>query len=490
MLRRIQPGIRAWLFLILALGVGIAHFAPGASAEEADQEVLDPQEQEVSFRWHFQAGLNMAAEWDLFWNLAETFAPDSGFDTDAQWLEGYVKPGVSFERQLDSGATFYGKLSAVGSYTLGIDAFDTGDTGDVTLEELHLGLRGGDAEGLSWDVSLGPRELKLGTGMLISNGASSGFERGALKFGPRKAWERAIIARLAGSGTSGTLFFVDPNERPATDGDNELAGFDLRHDVSQQQYLGVTYVNVLNSTSAYPRAAPEGLGAPEVIPGAREGLNTLNVYGSAKPFRGSLETVFLAAELAHQWNDENGLDLEAWGGRVQAGFTWKDAAWTPTLIYGYQFFSGDDPETATLERFDPLYYEGSPSAWSTGSKSSMTFINSNVIAHSLTLRLQPTQRDTLTLRYAHIRADELRSPIQFGQATRLDVVGATGNVVSGVTDAELSDDIFVEYNRIINRNTYLTAGAAISLPGKGIETTVVGDTPDWTGVFINIVVNY
>ena len=32
--------------------------------------------------------------------------------------------------------------------------------------------------------------------MLISNGASNGFERGALKFGPRKAWEFAGIGKL------------------------------------------------------------------------------------------------------------------------------------------------------------------------------------------------------------------------------------------------------------------------------------------------------
>ena len=162
-------------------------------------------------------------------------------------------------------------------------------------------------------------------------------------------------------------------------------------------------------------------------------------------------------------------------------------AQAPTLTLGYQSFSGDDPGTTGLERFDPLYCQGSPSAWATGSKSASTFINSNVNALTLALRVQPTPRDTITLRYAHIRANELNSPIQFGQATRVDI---NGNVVSGVTDAHLADDLFLEYSRIINRNTFLTAGVSVSVPGTGIDNVVGGSAPIWTGGFINVVFNF
>jgi hypothetical protein len=110
-----------------------------------------------------------------------------------------------------------------------------------------------------------------------------------------------------------------------------------------------------------------------------------------------------------------------------------------------------------------------------------------VNALSVALRVQPTKQDTLTLRYSHIRANELNSPIQFGQATRVDI---NGNVVSGVTDAHLADDLFLEYSRIINRNTFLTAGVSVSFPGKGIDNVVGGDTGSWTGGFINVVFNF
>lgn len=201
-----------------------------------------------------------------------------------------------------------------------------------------------------------------------------------------------------------------------------------------------------------------------------------------------LKELSFSADIAYQRNDD--FELSAWAGRVQASYSFVSLRFSPTLTYSYQGFSGDDPNTSKLERFDPLYYDGSPSAWATGSKSSMVFINSNVQASGLALRLQLTDRDTLTFRVANIRARELRSPIQFGQAERVDTTGGTANVIAGVTDAHLSDDLFLEYSRIINRYTYLTAGVSVSFPGDGITNVVTGEVPNWTGGFINVVFNY
>lgn len=106
----------------------------------------------LKVRAHLQFGLNAVSESNLFWDLAATTAPGSGFDPDTNWMEGYIKPGLSFEYQLDSGAEVYGKLSAVSSYTWGTDAFDTGDTGATTLEEAYLALRGDLGSGLSYDL--------------------------------------------------------------------------------------------------------------------------------------------------------------------------------------------------------------------------------------------------------------------------------------------------------------------------------------------------
>ena len=453
-------------------------------AQTDDRTVLYKTDQ-VELRWHLQGGIYLAYEGNVFWDLASATGAGAGFDPDKTWQEFYIKPGLSFQYTLDTNQVLYGKVSAVASYTNSKDPFEQGDTGDTTIEEAYLGLRGTTGS-LSYDVSLGARELRLGTGMLIATGATSGFERGALKFGPRKAWERSAIAKLSGGSYTGTIFYVDPNELPSTNGDNELGGIDIRYDAEGGRYLGATYVSVLNSNSPYPQAAPGGIGAPDVITGARDGTQTLALYGGTGALSGALENWAFTADLAIQRNDE--VDLESWAGRVQASYSFEGVRFSPKLTIGYQTFSGDDPNTPELERFDPLYYEGSPSAWATGTKSASTFINSNVNALSAALQVKPSARDTVSFRYAHIRANELQSPVQFGQGTRVDL--SDGSVVAGVEDSHLADDIFIDWTRIVNRNTFLSAGVAVSFPGEGIKQIVGEDADPWTGAFVNVVFNF
>ncbi len=197
--------------------------------------------------------------------------------------------------------------------------------------------------------------------------------------------------------------------------------------------------------------------------------------------------MFLTTDIAYEWKED--IDLRAWAARGQIGYQIEQHPWRPLLMYTFQTFSGDDPDTARLERFDPLFFEGSPSAWATGSKSSFTFINSNVHAHQLSVSINPTPQDKITLRYAHIRANELLSPIQFGQATRRNQ-GTGAGIITGVTDPHLADDVFLEYFRIINQNTFMTAGVSASFPGHGLELAANRDLPIWLGGFVNVVVNY
>lgn len=441
----------------------------------------------LKIRAHLQAGVNAVSEQNLFWNFANTFAPSAKYNPNKNWLESYVKPGISFSKQMPDRNSIYGKASIVASGTLGIDAYDSGDTGRVTLEEGYLGFRT-EGERALFDLSLGPKEYKAGTGMLIANGGNSGFERGALKFGPRKAWKSAAIAKFGYLDFEATGFYLRPNELPDSRSNTQLVGTDLRYNLRADSFVGATYGHVLQSNSPYPQAAPDGIGPPSFIDNGRKGLNFVDIYAIGKPFPDRFENVIAGVEFAYEWNDR--IDLSAWAGRIYAGYNFVDLQWSPSFALAYQTFSGDNPSTSRLERFDPLFYEGSPSSWSTGSKSSMVFINSNVSSYQASLRVTPTERDAFTLRYAHIRANELRSPIQFGQGTRVETSGEVPSPVAGVTRHHLSDDVFLEYNRVLNANTYLTIGVSASFPGPGIDSVIDGKAPNWTGGFANVVVNF
>ena len=456
--------------------------APAAYAQETSGETGDTQ-----IKYTFEGGVNAVAEENLYWNLADRFAPSANFDSDTQWLEFYAKPGVEITHDAAPSIQFYGGFSVVASATLGTDAFDQQNTSRVTIEEAYVGFRTGSVETGQFDLSAGAQELKLGTGMLISNGASNGFERGAVKLGPRKAWERTIIGRFRYQGLTATGFFIDPNELASNNTKTHSVGGDIRYDFDRTDFVGVSYVNVLQSGAPYPQAAPGGVGPPNFLDGGREGLNALSFYGMFHPLKEAVPGFYLGLDGAYEWNDR--VNLDAWGGRIKIGHAWNDKPWRPDLFYSYQTFSGDDPDTPELERFDPLNYEGSPASWATGSKAALVFINSNVQSHQLTLKTMPSPRDFLTLRAAHIRVNEQRSPIQFGQATRLEISDGLGSVISGVTANHLADDFFIEYTRVLHPNAFLTGGFSISLPGQGIENAFGDKPPAWTGGFVNLVVN-
>ncbi len=470
--------------VLLAAAVSPLAFGSPAFAQDAEPAA---DQGPTQIKYTFEGGVNAVAEENLYWNLADKFAPSAGFDSDTQWLEFYVKPGVEITHDASSDIQFYGGFSMVASATLGTDAFDQQNTSRVTIEEAYVGFRTGSVETGQFDLSAGAQELKLGTGMLISNGASNGFERGAVKLGPRKAWERTIIGRFRYQGLTATGFFIDPNELASNNTKTHSVGGDIRYDFDKTDFAGVSYVNVLQSGAPYPQAAPGGNGPPAFLDGGREGLNALSFYGMFHPAKGALPGFYVGLDGAYEWNDR--VSLDAWGGRIKIGHAWNDKPWRPDLFYSYQTFSGDDPDTPELERFDPLNYEGSPASWATGSKAALVFINSNVQSHQLTLKTMPSPRDFLTLRAAHIRVNEQRSPIQFGQATRLEITDDLGAVIAGVTANHLADDFFIEYTRVLTPNAFLTGGFSISIPGKGIENAFGGDAPAWTGGFVNLVVN-
>lgn len=449
----------------------------------------EPPSQGFTFKSSVELGLQLAGEHNLFWTLPTVVAPDAGYDTSRHWWELYVKPGVVAQRPLSASTDFYAQLSAVGSGTIRKDPFDAGDTGWLSLETAVLGLRT-TLEGTSWraDVSLGAQPFVVGTGMLISNGASNGFGRGALKLGPRKAFERTLVARLEQPAWKTEAFYLDPNENPDSDSRTRLVGATLTFAPDTERNAGVSLGRVIESSAPYPQAAPGGVGAPTILDGGRDGLTF--VYGFARwPVLGALQPgLWLSADAALERNRR--IDLRAWAWRLQAGAHWKSLPWQPRLTLGVQSFSGDDPSTSRLERFDPLFYEGSPGAWASGSKASMVYINTNVRALQASLELQPTPRDIVTLYLARLRANELRSPLQFGQATRVEIVDGVPSVVAGVNHPHLADDVFIKYTRVVDRNTFVTLGYSASVPGAANKRLLNGRAPVWSGWLANVVLVY
>jgi hypothetical protein len=285
--------------------------------------------------------------------------------------------------------------------------------------------------------------------------------------------------------TRGTVsldgFYLNPNELRSGDTNTRLAGSKLEWNPDANQNLGVAYINAFESIYPYV-AAPI-----QLIPDGRQGLNTVHSYGRWTPLPDTQPGWHVGGDYAHQWNDRIQMSANAYS--AETGYAFSDLRLTPRLVYAFRSFSGDDPGTGRFEKFDPLFYEGAPPLWATGSNGSFSFLNSNVEAHRISLNLTLTPQSFMAFYYWHIRADEINSPIQFGQAGRVAASGGEPRLVAGVPDPHLSDDFYVEYTRVITQNVFLTTGVAVSVPGDGLRD-LVDDATTWVGGLVNLTVKF
>ncbi len=317
--------------------------------------------------------------------------------------------------------------------------------------------------------------------MLISVGAYNGFERGATTSFARRAWEEAGLVKWSKGPLSIDGFYLNPNELRSSDTQTRLAGAKAELALGESQTVGLAYMNVFESTLPYVKAPVQ------LIPNGREGLNTIHTFNRWNPAKEFAPAFYFAGDYAYQWNDSIDMSSNAFSGEI--GNQFQSLPFAPKLSYTFRSFQGDDPSTPQFEKFDPLFYEGSPVLWATGSNGSFSFINSNVQSHKLFLSLAVSERDTLSFHYWHIRADQENSPIQFGQAGRLVVVGGEPQLVSGVSNSHLSDDFYVENFRILSPNMFLTTGVAVSIPGAGLRQ-LINDPATWCGGLVSFAFQY
>jgi hypothetical protein len=197
-------------------------------------------------------------------------------------------------------------------------------------------------------------------------------------------------------------------------------------------------------------------------------LNTIHTYNRWNPTKELAPSLYFAGDYAHQWNDKIDMSSSAFSGEI--GNQFQSLPFAPKFAYTFRSFQGDDPSTAQFEKFDPLFYEGSPVLWATGSNGSFSFINSNVQSHKVFFNFAVSERDTLSFHYWHIRAEQENSPVQFGQAGRLVVVGG-------------------EHFQILSPNMFLTTGLAASIPGSGLRQ-LISAPATWYGGLVSFAFQY
>lgn len=316
---------------------------------------------------------------------------------DATWQEGYAKYGFSGSKALSGTSSIFGAVNLMSTMTSGdgdAAGFSTGDESETEIEDAYIGFDTGN--GIKF--SFGRQPFVVGDGFVIngdalnfgegfdpSNGgpAPRSFSRGgAYWLAARKAYDKTAILSLGKEeGPRGDIFWLE-SDNPAYSM-MELGGINLEYNTAAGT-LGLMHL--------------KGLGVDEEVAGFfgnqyRDGQKTTSIRGQGNA---GVENLFLSFEYVDQ---DNGAAGDANASYVEAGWTFADTKWSPSINYRLsQFDTGYDPLFFGFNRGYGTWFQGEVAANYAGPFSTDTDI------HYVGLKAQPSE--TLTVGAAYFDFDD------------------------------------------------------------------------------------
>ena len=385
------------------------------------------------------------------------------------WFDGYLELGAAGITQVGTQPLYvYGGASSLVSTTLQPDLFESDNRIFHAIEDLYGGVIYGyrtETERLGLNLSVGRQDYRISNGLLFANGAGNGGDRATVLSNPRTAFENTVIGRFRWNGLRLEGFYLDPNELSLIDSQTKYLGVNLDYDSDPALQLGLSYIHVPRSNFSYFTLNDTF---------SRQGLNV--IYPRLRltnPL--GLDGVWLQAEYVHQWNSN--FDMAASGAWGQLGYTFRDAPWTPSLSYRYAYFSGDDPNTATFERFDPLLSGGGPDTWIQGSNLVKIYQNSNLITHQLLLRTRPFERFDLALQYIHLSAANLNN------------LGGT-QALSFLESSHIGQEVTLTARYNLTRNFLLYGSGSVAFPGSAVQSALNSQPGPWYFLQLSVLMNF
>jgi len=238
-----------------------------------------------------------------------------------------------------------------------IAAFQKWYSGALMFDNLAVSVE--SPRGAPVAVKLGRQDIFLGNGWLVADGTPIDGSRTGYLDALRTTWRistaNTLDAILIDQNAKTTLTLDGKTEDQTEQNEKGLILY-LRNKASPTTDLDGFYIRKNNSPVAGSLANGNRSNNGFVIPLAADPSDD----GYVNAVGGRMETQLdanwkLRAEAAAEWGRRNGLDMRAWGfnGRAtrQLGGAWKQR-----VQFGYEFLSGDDPNTKNRnEAFDPLW---------------------------------------------------------------------------------------------------------------------------------------
>lgn len=332
--------------------------------------------------------------------MAGAFSTDEnyiGTPDGNSWQEAYIKGDLVGRSTIQNGSTVYGGLGVIGLGTWGdgdAAGLTNGDESEIKIENAFVGWQSSD--GLI-DFSFGRQQFMLGDGFLIAGDAISlgniegvDVDRGgAYYLAGQKSFDQTAILKIDPEGAFRSDLFWLQSDNPYHQ-DTELAGVNLELVDDAKGTLGLSYMSILDVEKG------TGLGAWD----QRDGMDVVSLRGQGSM---GVENLFLSFEVVDQSGGDTSVKNEGNAWYVEAGWTFADMPWSPTLNYRHAEFSGDDASTSDNEAFDPLFFGFTRGfgTWFQGEVASNYAgpANSGNSVDRIELMLQPRDDLTIGLQY-------------------------------------------------------------------------------------------
>jgi len=411
-------------------------------------------------------GIGMFSDTNPWFGSADDFVAGPYQPTGTvTWGEAYLEPGLAGITQVGD-APFY--LYGAGTYTLSTtvqpDIFRTDSRFFGDIEQLYGGLLVAAPDSpMSFNLSAGRQKFQLNQGFLFSQfaGSANALDRAASFSNPRTAYEQTVLANLRWGDVRLQGFFLQPDELPVADSETQYLGTSLSYNNNQNLEAALTYVAVPQSNRAY--ILPDGRDF------SREGLQVINPRLRLSSLFG-VSGLWAEGEYTYQFSNQQ--RMAAHGGYVWLGYTAEEVPWQPSISYRFAGFSGDNPNTSTYERFDPLQSSGLTD-WLQGINLGKVYNNSNNFSHRVTFKVQPSSDLELSLDYYYRFADELNN--------------LGGNpTLSALESTDIGHEFLFIGRYTVSQNFLLQGVASVGFPGSAIRQAVDGSADPWVTLQLSL----
>jgi len=417
------------------------------------------QDDRALVKFVLNGGMGVFSDTNPWFGAAEDFVAGPYRPTGTvAWGEAYLEPGLAGITQLgDSPAYLYGAASYTISGTLQPDIFRTDNRFYGGVEDLYGGvLLAEPGRPLAFNLSVGRQIFQLNQGFLFSqfSGSANALERGASYSNPRTAYDMTVLANLRWGDFRLQGFFLEPDELPIADSGTQYLGTSLAYHNNQGLEAVLSYITVPQSNRAY--LLPNGDRF------TRDGLQVINPRLRQSTLFG-VPGLWAEGEYAYQFSAQQA--MAAQGGSLWLGYTAEEISWRPSLSYRFAGFSGDNPNTPTYERFDPLQ-AGGLSDWLQGISLGKLYPNSNSFSHRITLSAQPSPNLSLSLDYYYRFADQLNN--------------LGGNpALANLGSRYIGQEFLLTSRYFLSQNFMLQGVGSVAFPGSAIRQAVSQDTNPW-----------